>query len=66
MVGDGFSLYSGGGGTSRVGCFLLVVGCGGRQRASTGTSAGSEDGGDCVRPDGGDWRRVIDCPRADG
>jgi hypothetical protein len=25
-----------------------------------------EDGGDCVRPDGGDWRRVIDCPRADG
>jgi hypothetical protein len=32
MVGDGFSLYSGGGGTSRVGCFLLVVGCGGRAR----------------------------------
>lgn len=44
----------------------LWWGAAGGSGASTGTTAASEDGGDCVRPDGGDWRRVIDCPRADG
>jgi hypothetical protein len=39
-VGDGFSLYSGGGGTSCVGCFLLVVGCGGRQQCEHGNDCG--------------------------
>jgi hypothetical protein len=39
----------------------LWWGAAGGSGASTRTTAGSEDGGDCVRPDEGDWRRVIDC-----